>query len=191
MSTSESTPGIQTAPASAAPAGALSPAVRKHGFHKVLHNSWIVCWVTIAMGPLSALLGVFMIVEAGMLIFPVRGLDFMRILAAIQWGFSGFSFMLMLHPLWIWGRNMLYKKVILDDQGVDFHLGTPQDPAQVFIPWNEIQSIEQGRTYGHNWQVTVRGRDGAYAQYTALTFFRPRHVAKVISQRSGVPITKV
>ena len=143
------------------------------------------------IGVCSVFIGLCMMLMVVSLLTPWSALSFMRVLAAVQWGLGGVAMCMMCRALWRWGRTMLYKKITLDENGVDFRLGTKKNPAHALISWSDIQSIEQKRRMGNNVEFTVRGADGEYGQFTGLSFFRPRHVAKLIAERAGVPITNL
>jgi hypothetical protein len=153
----------------------------------VLHNSRLVCWGTIFVGICSVFIGICMMFIVISVLTPWSALSFMRVLAAVQWGLGGVAMCAMCPALWKWGRGMLHKKVRLDEHGADFSLGTSKDPCHVFLRWDLIESIVQKRVGGAQ-QFTVTASDGSYAQFTSYTFFRPRHVARLIAERAGKAI---
>jgi hypothetical protein len=158
--------------------------------HMMLHNSRVVCFGTMGMGVCSMILGICMMLMVFSLIFPVSAISFMRVLAAAQWGLGGFLMCYMCPALFNWSGALLHKRVKLDERGVDFVLGTKKKPVELFMPWDEITTIKQQRV-GNAQQFTVTGNDGSYAQFTSYSFFRPKHVARLIAERAGVAIQKV
>jgi len=165
--------------------------VAQHPAHvprpRVIHNSRLLCWGTIFVGICSAFIGVCMMFMIVTLLTPWSALSFMRVLGAVQWALGGLMMCMMCPALWKWGQAMLHKTVKLDEQGADFSLGTSKDPRHVFLPWEQIESVVHKRV-GNAQQFTVTASDGSYAQFTSYTFFRPRHVARLISERAGKPI---
>jgi drug/metabolite transporter superfamily protein YnfA len=156
----------------------------------VLHNSRIVCWMTMGMGIISALLGVCMVMMCVSLLFPVSAITFMRVLAAAQWGLGGLMMCLMLPWLWKWGATMLNSRVKLDARGVDFNLGTAKQPGKLFMAWEDVAAVQQ-KPMGKVREYTILGKDGSRASYTSYTFFRPTHVARKIAEHAGLTIQKV
>jgi hypothetical protein len=158
--------------------------------HMVLHNSRFVCFGMMGLGVCSLIIGICMMLMVFSLIFPVSAISFMRVLAAAQWGLGGFMMCYLCPALFKWSRGMLHKSVKLDERGVDFVLGTKKKPVELFMPWDEITTIKQQRV-GNAQQFTVAGTDGSFAQFTSYSFFRPKHVARLIAERAGVTIQKV
>jgi hypothetical protein len=155
----------------------------------VLHNSRIVCWMTMGMGIISTLLGVCMVAMCISLLFPVSAITFMRVLAAAQWGLGGLMMCLMLPWLWKWGATMLSSRVKLDARGVDFKLGTAKPAGALFMAWEDVAVVQQ-RRIGKVQEYTILGKDGSRASYTSYTFFRPTRVARKIAERAGLTIQK-
>jgi len=152
-----------------------------------LHNSRLVCGLMFLTSIASAFIGICMFLIAIPLIFPVHNLTFMRALGAAQWALGGVAMMTMCPALWKWTRAMLHKCVKLDARGVDFQLGTTKNPAQVFLPWDQISSVQQKRV-GSVRQFTITAQDGSYAQFNSSTFFRPKRVARLVAGRAGLTI---
>jgi hypothetical protein len=155
----------------------------------VLHNSRLVCILTMAMGVICAFLGVCMMLMIVSLLTPLSAIGFMRVLAAAQWGLGGVVFVMGCPALWKWGLRMLHKRVKMDERGVDFVLGTKKEPIELFMPWENIASITQKRV-DNGQQFTVTGADGSFAQFSSTSFFRPMRVARMIAERAGVGIGK-
>jgi hypothetical protein len=80
--------------------------------------------------------------------------------------------------------------VRLDGNGVQFSLGTKRAPNELFLPWDQIVAIQQQRV-GNSIQFAVKAVDGSYAQYSSYTFLRPKKVARLIAERTGLVIQKI
>lgn len=171
-------------------AGATAPISIERAHKLVLRNSRIVCWITMGVGVCSAFIGVCMMLMIVSLLTPLSAISFMRVLAAVQWGLGGFLMCILCPALWKWGRGMLEKRVILDERGVDFNLGTRKSPQELLMAWGQVTRVQQKRV-GNAQQFTVTGADGSYASFTSYTFFRPRRVARLIAVRAGIEIQKV
>jgi hypothetical protein len=72
----------------------------------VLHNSRLVCWLTMGMGIISVFMGICMMLMEVSLLFPLSAITFMRVFAAIQWGLGGFLMCMMCPWLWKWGTGV-------------------------------------------------------------------------------------
>jgi hypothetical protein len=153
----------------------------------VLRNSRLLCWTTMGMGLLCVFVGIFMVLVGFSEIAPIRTLGFLRGLAVVQWVLGGVGMMYFLPVAWSWGRSVLHYRVTLTDQGVDFLLGTPKHPEQLFIAWENIASIER-KTAGSIREYTVLGNDGSIATFNSYTFIRAQRVARMIAERAGKPI---
>jgi hypothetical protein len=170
-------------------AGVTSEIAGRRASTVVLHNSRIVCWLTMGMGVASVFMGLCMLLMAGSQVFPVSAITFMRVLAAAQWGVGGLMMCMMCPWLWSWGTRMLNFNVKLDARGVDFNLGTKKQPSKLFMAWEQVAAVEQKRV-GNVQECTIVGKDGSRASYNSFTFFRPKHVARMIAERAGLTIEK-
>jgi hypothetical protein len=168
-------------------AGITSQIAAERARPKVLHNSRIVCWGMMGVAVCSLLIGVCMVLMVFSVLFPLRAITFMSVLAAAQWGLGGFMMGYMCPWLWKWSLGMLHKKVKLDERGVDFQLGTKKNPQELFMPWDTVASVQQKRV-GNAQQFTITGADGSVAQFSSYTFFRPKRVARWIAERVGQTI---
>jgi hypothetical protein len=155
----------------------------------VLHNSRIVCWLTMGMGIISVLLGICMMLMVISLLFPLRAITLMRVFAAVQWGLGGFLMCMMCPWLWKWCTRMLGFSVKLDARGVDFNLGTKKQPRELFMAWENVAAVQQKRS-GNVWEFTIVAKDGGWASYTSYSFFRSKHVARTIAERAGLTVQK-
>jgi hypothetical protein len=155
----------------------------------VLCNSRIVCWLTMFMGICALFIGLCMMLLAASFFIPTSALNFGRVLSALQWGLGGVIMCLMCPWLWRWGSRMINFKVKLDERGADFKLGTKKKPRTLFIPWEQVASIQQKRV-GNAQEFSILGSDGSRASFTSRTFFRPGKVARIIAERAGLAIQK-
>ena len=156
----------------------------------VAHNSRIYIGTIFLIGLSSALIGICAVLMAFSLIFPISAFTVARGLSAAQWGFSGILMVSMCPFLWKMARKLAYCSARLDSNGVQFNLGTRRAPDQLFMPWDQITAIQQHRV-GNAWQFTIQGADGSYAQYSSYTFLRPKKVARLIAERTGLAIQKI
>ena len=93
---------------------------------------------------------------------------------------------------WLWkmGRAMLGYQILFDSRGVNFNLGSKKKPSDLFLAWDQIAAIKYKRV-GNVQQYFVQGRDGSEARFSSYTFFRPRKIARMIADRTGLTIQKV
>jgi hypothetical protein len=155
----------------------------------VLHNSRLVCWMTMGCGIVAVPMGICMVLEGGSLLFPLNAITFVAVVAAGQWILGGFLMSMMLPWVWKWGTRMLSANVKLDARGVDINLGTKKKPVQMFVAWDQVASVQQKRL-GKIWQFTIVAKDGSWVSYTTNSFFRSKHVARTIAERAGLTIQK-
>jgi len=80
-------------------------------------------------------------------------------------------------------------RITLDSRGIDFSLGTKEEPQELFLAWDRIAAIKHKRV-GSAQQYSVVGTDGSQAIFTSYTFFRPKKVARMIAARTGQAIQK-
>jgi len=170
--------------------GIHSPMAAERAQPVVLHNSRIVCWLTMFMGICALFIGLCMMLMVVSFFIPTSALSFGRVLAALQWGLGGLIMCLMCPWLWKWGSRMINFKVKLDQRGADFNLGTKKKPRELFMAWEQMVSFQQKRV-GNAQEFTILGADGSRASFTSNTFFRPKKVARMIAERAGLTIQKV
>jgi hypothetical protein len=170
-------------------AGINSPMAAERAQPVVLHNSRIVCWLTMGMGVCALFIGLCMMLMVVSFFIPLSALSFVRMLAAAQWGLGGLIMCLMCPWLWKWGWRMMSFNVKLDERGADFNLGTKKKPQELFMSWDQVASIQQKRV-GNAQQFTILGTDGSRASFTSYTFFRPKKVARMVAERAGLTIQK-
>jgi hypothetical protein len=80
-------------------------------------------------------------------------------------------------------------RVLLDSRGVNFNLGTKKKPSDLFLTWDQVSAIKHRRV-GNAQQYFVQGADGSEARFSSYTFFRPKKVARMIADRTGLAIQK-
>jgi hypothetical protein len=153
----------------------------------VLHNSRLVCWMTMGCGIVAVPMGICMVLEGGSLLFPLNTISFIAVVAAAQWILGGFLMCFMLPWAWKWGMRMLSVNVKMDARGVDLNLGTKKKPVEMFVAWDQLASVRQKRL-GKIWEFTIVAKDGSWASYTTNSFFRSKHVARTIAERAGLTI---
>jgi hypothetical protein len=134
---------------------------------------------------LAACFAIMVFVE----LFPEGGFNTGHAIDAVRWAFGALVFGLMCPAMWKMAMGMFHSRVKMDSRGVDFTLGTKKTPQELFLPWDKVAAIQQKRV-GMAQQFTVQGTDGSYARYTSYTFFRPKKVARLIAQRTGLVIQK-
>jgi hypothetical protein len=108
---------------------------------------------------------------------------------AFWWGLCALAFGYGCPRLWILARAMSNYRVIMDMRGAMFNLGTKKQPSDLFLPWDQIAAIRHKRV-GNAQQYYVLGKDGSEARFSSYTFFRPRKVARLIAERTGLAIQK-
>ena len=123
------------------------------------------------------------------LIFLQGSLNAGRGWSALQWGIGALAMGYMCPRLWSLGRAMGGYQVLLDIRGVTFNLGTKNKPADLFLAWDKIAAIKFKRV-GNAQQCLVEGTDGSEARFSSYTFFRPKKIARMISERAGLAIPK-
>jgi hypothetical protein len=84
---------------------------------------------------------------------------------------------------------MLGYQVLLNGRGVTFNLGTKRNPADLFMPWDQVKVITLRRDVNVQ-RCSVHGSDGSQATFSSYTFFRPKKVARMIAERAGVTIQR-
>ena len=156
----------------------------------VVRNSRIYVGAVFLTSIAAAFIGICAALMALSLVFPINAFTVARAISAAQWGFTGVFLALMCPFLWSLARRMAHYSVRLDSSGVQFHLGTKPAQGELFLPWDQIIAIQQQRV-GNSMQFTVKAADGAYAQYSSYTFLRPKRVARLIAERTGLAIQKI
>ena len=120
---------------------------------------------------------------------PTHAGDPGKIKNVLEWAISSICSAFTSAWLFKLGGKMAHYEARLDDNGVDFRLGTKAAPQNLFMPWNGIGSIQYKRVGNTQW-VGVRSKNNDFAQFNSYTFFRPKKLAKLIAARSGQQIQK-
>jgi hypothetical protein len=168
--------------------GDINSAIAMNRAHTmVLRNSRLGVALYLLISAGSLFMAGCMALMVVYLLFLSGRLSFMLGMAAAQWGFGAFCFVLMAGYMWKLGRHMARYRVTLDERGVDFKLGTRKKPEEVFMPWDNLILIEQRRV-GNSWQFLVKGRDGSSAQFSSYSFFRAKKIVRLISERAGIAV---
>ena len=106
---------------------------------------------------------------------------------AFWWGAGALAFGYSCRRFWKLSRAMANYRVTLDSRGAMFNLGTKKQPSDLFLAWDQIAAIRHKRV-GNARQYWVIGKDGSEARFSSYTFFRPKHVLRLIAERTGLPI---
>jgi hypothetical protein len=110
-----------------------------------------------------------------------------NLFSALRWGGFALFFGYLCPRIWKLSLAGIHHKVTMDTNGAMFNLGTKKQPADLFLAWDQIAAIRHKRV-GNAQQYSVFGRDGSEARFTSYTFFRPKKVARLIAERTGLPI---
>jgi hypothetical protein len=156
----------------------------------VVHNSRILLGIIYLISMSAAFIAICAVLYAVSLFIPLSGFSFMRGIAAAQWGISGLLFASMCPFLWKMASRMAHPRVRFDGSGVQFKLGTKKTPLELHMAWDQVSSIEQQRI-GNAQQFTVKAADGGYVRFNSYTFFRPKRVARLIAERTGLVIQRL
>ena len=157
----------------------------------VLRNSKLLCLLTRLGGVVGGLLAVVMgVLCVAVLVDSLSPVSGSGLLNAVWCAFAALSFGVLCIRLWKLGRDMVNFQVVLDQSGVHFSLGSKQEPVEKFLAWDQIATIKRRRA-GNAQQYFVGGKDGSALMFSSYTFFRPKKVAKLIAQWSGVAIEKM
>jgi hypothetical protein len=174
-------------PAPGPNAGINSEMEFKRAIPRILHNSRILCWLTLVGSIVVGFMAVCMLLMVFYLLFLQGSLSFGNLIGALQWGVGGLSMLLMCPWLWKKGRAMADYRVRLEPRGVTFNLGTKKKPSDLFLPWDQITAIKRERI-GNTQQFSVEARDGSEARFSSNTFFQSGTVARQIAERAGLGI---
>jgi hypothetical protein len=156
----------------------------------VVRNSRIYIGTIILISLASAFIGICAVLMAFALIFPISAFTVARGIGAAQWGFSGILMVFMCPFLWKMARKLVHCSAKLDGSGIQFNLGTKEAPLQLSMLWDQINAIQQQRV-GNSIQFMVNTADGSYVQFSSYTFLRPKKLARLIANRTGLVIQKI
>jgi len=180
---------MSTNPVSSPDAGIDSQIALERATPVVWRNNRLLCWATMFMGLMAAVFGVCMVILGLSYVFPLGQLNVGRAFSALIWICIGIGIAGICPQFWGLGRVMAGYKVLLDERGATFHLGTKTRPSDHFLDWNKIAAVKYQRA-GNAKQFTVEGKNGSEVTFTSYTFFRPKKVAQLIADRTGLPIEK-
>ena len=155
----------------------------------ILRNSRFLIGVTLFGSLTAAIFAVCMVLMVVSLVFLSGGLNADTGWSAFRWAIGALAMSYMAVRLWNLGRAMAGYRVVLDSRGVDFNLGTKKKPSYLFLAWDQITAIKHKRV-GNGQQYFVQGTDGSEARFSSYTFFRPKKVARMIADRTGLAIQK-
>jgi hypothetical protein len=173
-------------PAPGPGAGITSQIAMHRATPVAIHNSRLLIGVTMICSIIFALFSVCMVLMV-FSVFSSGGSSGGNLYTALRWGFGALAFGYGCPWLWKWSRAMANYKVAMDARGAMFNLGTKKQPSDLFLPWDQVAAIKHKRV-GNAQQYYVLGRDGSQAIFSSYTFFRPKHVARLIAERTGLAI---
>jgi hypothetical protein len=152
----------------------------------VVRNSRLLLGFTMIC---SILFGVIAVCMALMVfsLFSTGGSSGGNLFSALRWGIAALAFGYACPRFWKLFRAMANHRATMDSRGVMFNLGTKKQPADLFFAWDQIAAISHKRV-GNAQQYSVLGKDGSEASFTSYTFYRPKKVARLIAERTGLPI---
>jgi hypothetical protein len=178
-----STPGF---PAPGPGAGITSQIAMHRATPVVVVNSRFLIAFTML---LSILFGVVAICFVLVLfsLFSSGGSSGGNLFSALRWGIAALLFGYACPRFWKLARAQANYRVTMDSNGAMFNLGSKKQPSDLFLAWDQIAAIRHKRV-GNAQQYWVTGRDGSEARFSSYTFFRPKKVARLIAERTGLPI---
>jgi hypothetical protein len=153
----------------------------------VLLNSRFLIAVTMTCSILAAFLAICMVLMVFSVLSSGGGASGGNLYNAFWWGAGALAFGYGCPWLWKLSRAMANYRVMLDSRGVNFNLGTKKQPSDLFLAWDQIAAIKHKRV-GNAQQYYVLGKDGSEARFSSYTFFRPKKVARLIAERTGLAI---
>jgi hypothetical protein len=155
----------------------------------VLRNSRFLVGVTMTGSLIAAVFAVCMLLMVVSLVFLRGGFNADTGWSAFRWAIGALAMGYTCPRLWSLGRAMAGYRVLLDSRGVNFNLGTKKKPSDLFLTWDQVSAIKHRRV-GNAQQYFVQGADGSEARFSSYTFFRPKKVARMIADRTGLAIQK-
>ena len=153
----------------------------------VLVNSRFLIGVTMISSILFAFFAVCMVLMVFSIFSTGGGASGGNLYNAFWWGAGALAFGYSCPRLWKLSRAMANYRVTMDIRGAMFNLGTKKQPSDLFLAWDQIAAIRHKRV-GNAQQYWVIGTDGSQAIFSSYTFFRPKKVARLIAERTGLPI---
>jgi hypothetical protein len=155
----------------------------------VVQNSRLLIAATMICSVIAAFFAVCMVLMVFSVLSSDGGASGGNLYNALCWGFGAFALGFSCPWLWKLSRAMADHRVTMDSRGAIFNLGTKKQPADLFLAWDQIAAIWHKRV-GNAQQYYVQGKDGTQARFSSYTFFRPKHVARLIAERTGLAIQK-
>ena len=156
----------------------------------LLRNSRLLCWITMSGSVIAAVMAICMVLMVAYEVFVANGGFAERAFGLLRWGVCALAMGVMCPRLWKLGQAMAGYQVVLNGDGVSFNLGTEEDPAELFLAWDQISSIQCERA-GNASQIIVEGKDGSVARFSSDSFFHPMKIACMIAERAGLAIENV
>lgn len=154
------------------------------------HNSRILVALLAVFGVCAILVACGMALEAFSLFFIQRGHIFLRILAGLQWGLGGVTFVAIGMAFWRFALRSGFHQVRFEPDRVHFRLGTRQKPLEASFAWDQISAVtHQLRPDNH--YIFILGKDGSQVNYTAYDIFRYKKIARLIAARANLPLTEL
>jgi hypothetical protein len=179
-----STPGF---PAPGPGAGITSQIAMYRATPVMLINNRLLIGVTMICSILFAFFAVCMVLMVFSIFSTGGGSGGGNLYNALWWGLGALAFGYACPRFWKLALAMANHKVTMDGNGAMFNLGTKKQPSDLFLAWDQIAAIRHKRV-GNAQQYWVIGRDGSEATFSSYTFFRPKKVARLISERTGLAI---
>jgi hypothetical protein len=156
----------------------------------VIRNNPLAVLGVYAFALFTVFLAVCMVFEVIDLVFVQHGYNFMRWMSALQWAGAAFGFAYMALACWGIAGKLRFARAQFDDAGLHLRLGTRRKPRESVFAWDQISEIDTQQV-GSSWAITVCAKTCEYAWYTPYSIIRYMKTAKMISARSGVPITQL
>jgi hypothetical protein len=153
-------------------------------------NNRIVVGILFVLGLIAFPVSLGMLIGAIAQIFPLHGFTSNRVYSIVILLALAVAFLN--RGLWMWRvtRNMAHYQVRLDGQGAHFRLDANKNAPEQSLAWDQIAAVRHKRL-GNNQYYAVVGKDARVFEYTALTFMRPKKLARLIAERCGKTIEEM
>ena len=174
-------------PAPGPGAGITSEIAMHRATPVVVHNSRLLLGFTMICSILFAVIAVCMALMVFSIFSTGGGSSGGNLFSALRWGVAALAFGYACPRFWKLSRAMAGYKATMDGRGVMFNLGTKKLPSDLFLAWDQIAAIRHKRV-GNAQQYWVIGNDGSEARFSSYTFYRPKKVARLIAERTGLAI---
>ena len=156
----------------------------------VFRNSRLLIGIVLSGSVVAMLTAATMLMMALSALLHLHGYTLERIGGVLGWSIGAASSLFVASWLWRRGRRMSHYEARLDDNGVDFLLGTRRSPKELFFPWDKISAIRRERT-GKVRNYHVEGSDETYVKFTSRTFFRSEKLVRIIAARARQKIRDI